>query len=86
MLICAAEIRGHDIDRDIDHDIGRVSRNHEGQTMTRSATHPLPSKAEQVAGNGLLHRRALLRRGAAFASALSAGVGLNATGAAADAM
>ena len=29
--------------------------------MTRSTTNTATSKAEQVAGNGLLHRRALLR-------------------------
>src|SRR5580704_14995583 len=57
---------------------------HEGETMTRSMTNPVPSKTEQVAGNGLLHRRALLRRGIAFAGALSTGAGLNATGAAAE--
>jgi sulfane dehydrogenase subunit SoxC len=39
---------------------------------------------EYVAGNGLLHRRALLRRGAAFAGALGTAVGLRATGAAAE--
>jgi sulfane dehydrogenase subunit SoxC len=39
---------------------------------------------EYVAGGGLLHRRALLRRGAAFASALGSAVGLRGTGAAAE--
>jgi sulfane dehydrogenase subunit SoxC len=39
---------------------------------------------DQVAGNGLLHRRALLRHGVAFAGALGAGLGLRATGAAAE--
>ena len=43
-----------------------------------------PAKIEPVAGNGLLHRRALLGRGIAFAGALGAGVGLKATGAAAE--
>src|SRR5580698_10225836 len=52
--------------------------------MTRSMTNPVPSNTEQVAGNGLLHRRALLARGVAFAGAMSTGVGLNATGAAAE--
>src|ERR1700722_15163425 len=57
---------------------------HEGETMTRSMTNPVPSETEKVAGNGLLPRRALLRRGIAFAGALSTGVGLNASGAAAE--
>jgi hypothetical protein len=39
---------------------------------------------EHVAGNGLLHRRALLRRGAAFAGSLATAVGLRGTGAAAE--
>ncbi|MGC2591468.1 MAG: molybdopterin-dependent oxidoreductase, partial [Xanthobacteraceae bacterium] len=54
--------------------------------MARSTTNTATSgnKFEQVAGNGLLHRRALLGRGVAFAGAFGAGVGLNATGAAAD--
>ena len=49
--------------------------------MTRSTTNTATSgnKFEQVAGNGLLHRRALLGRGVAFAGAFGAGVGLNAT-------
>jgi sulfane dehydrogenase subunit SoxC len=42
------------------------------------------STLEQVAGNGLLHRRALLGGGVAFAGALTAGPAL--TGAAADAL
>ena len=42
------------------------------------------NKLEKVAGNGLLHRRALLGRGIAFAGAAGAGVGLKATSAAAD--
>src|SRR6202035_219021 len=71
------DLRGHDTDR-----VSR--RNHKGETMTRSTTNPVPGKTEQVAGNGLLHRRALLRRGAAFAGALSTGAGLNATSAAAE--
>ncbi len=41
-------------------------------------------KAEAVAGNGLLHRRALLGRGVALAGAISAGVGLNRSGASAE--
>ena len=52
--------------------------------MTRSMTNPVPSNTEKVAGNGLLHRRALLGRGVAFAGALATGAGLNATGAAAE--
>jgi sulfane dehydrogenase subunit SoxC len=39
---------------------------------------------EKVAGNGLLHRRALLGRGAAFAGALGAGVGAQVASAAAE--
>jgi sulfane dehydrogenase subunit SoxC len=39
---------------------------------------------EHVAGNGLLHRRALLGRGAAFAGALGTAAGLRATAAAAE--
>jgi sulfane dehydrogenase subunit SoxC len=39
---------------------------------------------EQVAGNGLLHRRALLGKGAAAAGILGAGLGPSATGAAAE--
>jgi hypothetical protein len=42
------------------------------------------SRIETVAGNGLLDRRALLRRGVAFAGALGTVVGLRATGAAAE--
>src|SRR5436190_22289473 len=41
---------------------------------------------EPVAGNGLLHRRALLGRGIALAGAMSAGVGTSMTGAAAEPM
>src|SRR5271170_3081942 len=52
--------------------------------MARSTKTIGPSTIENVAGNGLLHRRALLTRGAAFAGALSAGVGLKTTGAAAE--
>ncbi len=39
---------------------------------------------EQIAGNGLLHRRALLGKGAAAAGILGAGLGPSATGAAAE--
>src|SRR5260370_40830274 len=39
---------------------------------------------EVVAGNGLLHRRALLGRGIVFAGAMSAGAGSSLTGAAAE--
>jgi hypothetical protein len=39
---------------------------------------------EHVAGNGLLHRRALLGRGAAFAGSLATAVGLRGTGAATE--
>jgi hypothetical protein len=42
------------------------------------------SELEPVAGNGLLHRRALLMQGAALAGALGAGTGLKTTGAAAE--
>ena len=42
------------------------------------------SEIEEVAGNGLLHRRALLGQGIAFAGALGTGAGLSATGAAAE--
>ena len=41
---------------------------------------------EVVAGNGLLHRRALLTQGVAFAGALGTGVGSSLTGAAAEPM
>src|SRR6476660_2125874 len=41
---------------------------------------------ESVAGNGLLHRRALLGRGIALAGAMSAGVGASTTAAAAESM
>ena len=43
-----------------------------------------PDTAEHVAGNGLLHRRALLGRGAALAGALGIGAGVKVTGAAAE--
>ena len=54
--------------------------------MARSTRNIERSKGtiEQVAGNGLLHRRALLGRGIAFAGALGAGIGLKATSAAAE--
>src|SRR5271155_1757943 len=52
--------------------------------MARSMRNIELNKIEKVAGNGLLHRRALLGRGIAFAGALGAGAGLKATGAAAD--
>ncbi len=43
-----------------------------------------PDSLEQAAGNGLLHRRALLSKGVAAAGVLGAGLGPNATGAAAE--
>jgi sulfane dehydrogenase subunit SoxC len=52
--------------------------------MARSKRNIEPGKVEQVAGNGLLHRRALLGGGVAFAGAVGARVGLNATGAAGE--
>ena len=52
--------------------------------MARSTQNFDLNKTEKVAGNGLLHRRALLGQGVAFAGALSAGVGLKTTGAAAE--
>src|SRR5271167_4097609 len=52
--------------------------------MARSTRNIELNKIEKVAGNGLLHRRALLTQGAAFAGALSAGVGLKTTGVAAQ--
>src|SRR5215467_8757569 len=42
------------------------------------------NSAEQVAGNGLLHRRSLLSKGIAVAGIPGAGLGPNATGAAAE--
>jgi sulfane dehydrogenase subunit SoxC len=44
--------------------------------MSRAARNSELSGFEQVAGNGLLHRRALLTQAAAFGGAVSAGVGL----------
>src|SRR5271155_2447468 len=52
--------------------------------MARSMRNIELNKIEKVAGNGLLHRRALLGRGIAFAGALGAGAGLKATSAAAE--
>jgi len=52
--------------------MARFSRNTEVDTV------------ENVGGNGLLHRRALLRRGAMFAGALGVGAGIKITGAAAE--
>ncbi len=53
--------------------------------MKRRATDTTQqSVTEQVAGNGLLHRRALLNRSMAVAGVLGAGLGPNATGAAAE--
>src|SRR5579862_8777017 len=52
--------------------------------MARSVKPSEMNKVEQVAGNGLVHRRALLGRGVAFAGALATGAGLNAPGAAAE--
>src|SRR5580693_6638951 len=52
--------------------------------MARSTRNAELNRTEQVAGNGLLHRRALLRHGVAFAGALTTGAGLNTTSAAAE--
>jgi sulfane dehydrogenase subunit SoxC len=52
--------------------------------MARSKRSIEPSEIERVAGNGLLHRRALLGGGIALAGAVGAGVGGAATGAAAE--
>ena len=52
--------------------------------MARSRKYLDTIKIEQVAGNGLLHRRALLGRGIAFAGTLGAAVGSKASGAAAE--
>jgi sulfane dehydrogenase subunit SoxC len=54
------------------------------EPMSRAPRNIAQSEFEPVAGNGLLHRRALLRQGVAFAGALSAGTGLQTTGAAAE--
>jgi sulfane dehydrogenase subunit SoxC len=54
-----------------------------GETMIRSTKSNAQRNLEYVAGNGLLHRRALLRGGAAFAGALGTGAVL-ATAAAAE--
>jgi sulfane dehydrogenase subunit SoxC len=43
-----------------------------------------PENLEQVAGNGLINRRALLGRGVMIAGAAAAGAGISGTGAAAD--
>ena len=43
-----------------------------------------PPEPEPVAGNGLLHRRALLGRGILIAGAMGTGVGASLTGAAAE--
>ena len=52
--------------------MARISGNTEADTV------------EHVAGNGLLHRRALLRRGAMFAGALGVGAGIKISGATAE--
>jgi sulfane dehydrogenase subunit SoxC len=52
--------------------------------MSRVARKREQSDLEPVAGNGLLHRRALLMQGAALAGAMSAGTALKTTGAAAE--
>jgi sulfane dehydrogenase subunit SoxC len=55
-----------------------------GEAMTKSKQNVARSKLEPVAGNGLLHRRALLMQGAALAGALGAGTGLKTTEVAAE--
>jgi sulfane dehydrogenase subunit SoxC len=50
----------------------------------RSKTSSDKKDLDYIAGNGLLHRRALLGRGAAFAGALGTAAGLRGTGAAAE--
>jgi sulfane dehydrogenase subunit SoxC len=52
--------------------------------MARFKANIEPDKIDRVAGNGLLHRRALLRSGIALAGALNAGAGYKATAAAAE--
>jgi sulfane dehydrogenase subunit SoxC len=52
--------------------------------MARSSGNTEADRVEHVGGNGLLHRRALLRRGAMFVGALGAGAGIKITGAAAE--
>jgi sulfane dehydrogenase subunit SoxC len=49
--------------------------------MSRAARNSELSGFEQVAGNGLLHRRALLTQAAAFGGAVTVGVGLTPTAA-----
>src|SRR3984957_2400121 len=51
--------------------------------MARVKANIDPDKIDRVAGNGLLHRRALLRSGIALAGGLSAGAGFKVTAAAA---
>ncbi len=52
--------------------------------MTSHRTQPTVQEPEIVAGNGLLHRRALLRRGLTLAGAMGAGGAGSLTGAAAE--
>jgi sulfane dehydrogenase subunit SoxC len=52
--------------------------------MARFSGNTESDTVEHVAGNGLLHRRALLRRGAMFAGALGVGAGIKMIGAAAE--
>src|SRR3954468_1915900 len=61
------------------------ARTHRVSAMKRRSNLPdKPDDVEQVAANGLLHRRALLSRGAAIAGLAGAGLGAAATGAAGD--
>jgi pimeloyl-ACP methyl ester carboxylesterase len=53
------------------------------EKAARRKSEHIMSRIEHLAANDLLHRRALLERGAAFAGALGAGVTLSASGAAA---
>jgi sulfane dehydrogenase subunit SoxC len=52
--------------------------------MARFSGNTEADTVERVAGNGLLHRRALLRRGAMLAGAFGVGAGIKMTGAAAE--
>src|SRR5438067_13506512 len=54
------------------------------ETMTTRKRNGGAPPVEQVAGNGLLHRRALLGRGIVLAGAAATGVGTSATSAAAE--
>jgi hypothetical protein len=62
----------------------RVNFTGETMALTKGNAGSSKGKIETVAGNALLDRRALLGRGVALAGALGTGVGLQATGAAAE--